>query len=150
MNLSEFVNLFGLDGWRRLVDSSKVGTWLQVGANVGILIGLVLVMLQMQQNESLLEAQLRFSFHDRNVVIETAMLGEEPAAVWAKMHTRPAELNLQEQRVAEAILYSAADSWRSLYDLYEVGLMTDKEWRDAVQRDSSYVFNHGWVLASSI
>ena len=130
------------------MDSSKVGTWLQVGANIGILVGLVLVILQMQQNESLLEAQLRFSYHDRNMVFETAMLGEEPAAVWAKMHSQPADLSLYEQRVAEAILYSAVDSWRSLYNLHEEGLMTDQEWKEAVRRDSSYVFNHPYGLAA--
>ena len=34
------------------MESSKVGYWLQVGANIGILAGLVLVALQMEQNQS--------------------------------------------------------------------------------------------------
>ena len=36
----------------------KLGNWLQVGANVGILVGLAMVWLQMKQNSELMEYQL--------------------------------------------------------------------------------------------
>ena len=41
------------------MDESRVGRWLAVGANVGVLFGLLLVVLQLQQNREFTRAQIR-------------------------------------------------------------------------------------------
>ena len=61
-----------------------------MGANVGILAGLILVGLQMRQNEQLLRTQMAYEESNRYSQIEAAMLGEEPSIVWAKSLVDPA------------------------------------------------------------
>ena len=40
------------------MESSKLGYWLQVGANIGLLAGLILVGFQIQQNSQILRTQV--------------------------------------------------------------------------------------------
>ena len=42
------------------MDTNKMVSWLQVGANLGIILGLVLVGLQLKQNSDLLKIQLLY------------------------------------------------------------------------------------------
>ena len=58
------------------VDSSKLSNWLQVGANFGILVGLVMVAFQMQQATQMLELQLRKQEVDSFIASSLSTIGE--------------------------------------------------------------------------
>ncbi len=78
------------------MDSNKLANWLQVVASIGLLGGLVLVGLQINQNSKLLLVQFTYEESRRYSEIEAAMLGEDPAAVWEKSLIEPAKLTLRE------------------------------------------------------
>lgn len=120
------------------MNSSKLSDWLQIAANLGIIGGLLLVGVQLKQNSDLLKTQLLYEESSRLVELETQVVGEIGAEVWAKSISDPQNLNLTEQRVMEALLWSFVEQLRSTRMLAELGLLEDEEWRLRVRSDTAY------------
>ena len=120
------------------MNSSKLSDWLQIAANVGIIAGLLLVGLQLKQNSDLLKTQLLYEESNRLVELETQVVGENGAEVWAKSISDPGNLSLSEQRIMEALLWSFVEQLRATRLLAELGLIEDEEWRLRVRSDTAY------------
>ena len=120
------------------MNSSKLSDWLQIAANVGIIAGLLLVGLQLKQNSDLLKTQLLYEESSRLVDLETQVVGEIGAEVWAKSISDPAKLSLSEQRIMEALLWSFVEQLRATRLLAELGLIEDEEWRLRVKSDAAF------------
>ena len=121
--------------------------WVDVMANLGIIGGLVLVGLQMQQNAELLKMQLLFEESRRFTALEMSMIGENPAPIWAKTIESPEELTLAERRIMEAYLWTFAEHLRSTYWLAEQGLLDEDEWRRRVDSDTRYYYGNPYASA---
>ena len=127
---------------------SRLGNWLQVGANLGILVGLILVGFQMRQASELLELQLRKSEAENYIASEVSLVGEEWPRVWQKQFDDPAGLTLAEQRILETTLW--ADNvfrWVVNYRLYEDGLTDAKDWQTLIDQDAPWVFGNPYGRA---
>jgi len=123
------------------MESSKVGYWLQVGANLGLLAGLVLVGLQLAQNTDVLRLQMLHSESRRTTEIELAYVGERGAQAWENAIERPAELSFAEQRIVESLIWSTFEGWRHSYLLHTEGLLGE-EWADRVGVEAPYYLDH--------
>lgn len=124
------------------MDSANTNHWLQIAANVGIIGGLALVGVQLKQNADLLRTQLIYEESNRIVSLETQVVGERGAEVWAKMVDSPADLTLADQRIAEALIWSYVEQVRSMYKLAELGLLDEQEWADRVWSDAGFYFGN--------
>jgi hypothetical protein len=129
------------------MDFTKTSDWLQVTANLGIVAGLLLVGVQLQQNADLRKTQLLYEESIRMVELETKVVGENAAKVWAKSLTDPRNLTLEEQRIMEALLWSYAEQLRATRMLAELGLLEDEEWRFRVRNDTSFFFGNRYGTA---
>ena len=105
------------------MDSGKLSSWLQIGANVGIVVGLIFGGVQLKQNSDLLKTQLLYEESYRAIDLETKIVGENAATVWAKSITDAKTLNLEEQRIMEAILWGFVEQLRATRMLAELGLL---------------------------
>ena len=128
------------------MESSRIGTWLSIGANLGVIGGLVLVALQLNQNSELLRLQMLEQESRRATDHELAYVGEAGPEVWAKVIEDPANLTFREQRVAESLIWSSFESWRSLHKLHDAGLI-GPEWKDRVREEVPYVLGHPYGRA---
>ena len=129
------------------MNSSKLSDWLQIAANVGIVGGLLLVGVQLKQNSDLLKTQLLYEESNRLVNLETEVVGEIGAEVWAKSISEPQNLSLSEQRVMEALLWSFVEQLRSTRLLAELGLLEDEEWKLRVISDAAYYLGNDYGRA---
>ena len=120
------------------MNSSKMSDWLQIAANLGIIGGLLLVGVQLKQNSDLLKTQLLYEESHRLVELETQVVGDRGAEVWAKSIADPLGLELSEQRIMEALLWSFVEQLRSTRMLAELGLLENEEWRLRVRSDTAY------------
>lgn len=127
--------------------NGKLNEWLQVFANIGIVLGLLLVGVQLKQNADLLKTQLLYEESQRAIELETKVVGENGAEVWAKSITDPASLSLAEKRIIEAILWSFVEQLRASHMLAELGLLDDSEWRTRVTSDAAYYLANGYGRA---
>jgi hypothetical protein len=119
-----------------------VGYWLQVGANIGILMGLVLVGLQMQQNSSLVELQIMQQSADSYANVLMSQAGEEFPSVWEKHMIEPENLTIGEYRVIDLHYWNAIQRWRNKHLLFEKGLLDESEWQADVQGNAAALFNN--------
>ena len=78
------------------MNSSHLSDWLQIAANLGIIGGLLLAGVQLKQNSDLLKTQLLYGESHRLVELETLVVGEMGAEVWAKSISDPLGLDLSE------------------------------------------------------
>ena len=111
------------------MESSKVGYWLQVGANIGILAGLVLVGFQINQTTGLIRLQILYEEAGRAIENESTLLGENPSAVIEKSVSDPTNLSYEEMRILEAY------HWRPIAQLerrYELRELLGEEWKSSV------------------
>ena len=130
------------------METSKLASWLQVGANVGILIGLVLVGFQMRQASDLtrheLESELSTQFQEQYLVLQ----GEAPADVIAKASEAPAELTAAELLVLEAYINKFLDYWLGVKSLADLGVVEEERWRSylafaATEEESYFTYVFG-------
>ncbi len=74
----------------------KLGQWLQVSANIGILAGLILVGLQINQNTELMRLSFYSAEEDGYLMMGATTSGETLAAAWAKAIEEPESLTRNE------------------------------------------------------
>jgi hypothetical protein len=68
------------------MNSSKIASWLQIGANFGILAGLILVSAQIVQSNTITGAELFSNNLESTVTRELALVGETPeVSMWRVM-----------------------------------------------------------------
>ena len=120
------------------MNNAKLSDWLQIVANVGIVIGLLLVGVQLKQNSDLLKTQLLYDESRRAVDLETLVVGENGAQVWAKSISGAKNMSLPEQRIMEALLWSFVEQLRSTRLLADLGLLEDEEWRLRVRSETAF------------
>jgi hypothetical protein len=104
------------------MESSKVGYWLQVGANIGILAGLVLVALQMEQNTEITRFQLAHDAWLDSANQLNANMGEEPALVLAKIYQEETNLTPEELVAIDSYFASAQQHIYRIEYTNELGL----------------------------
>jgi hypothetical protein len=116
----------------------KLNRWLQVSANIGIVLGLVLVGLQLRQNSELTRLQLLYEESNRAIDLETQVVGEQAAEVWAKSLEAPEDLTLAEIRIMEALLWSFVEQLRGTYRLAALGILSEEDWRSRAESEVTF------------
>ena len=117
------------------MDFGKLNSWLQVSANIGIVLGLVLVGVQLKQNTDLARIEMLSDENRRVIDYELEVVGERGAEVWAKSVEAPEDLTLDEVRIMEALLYSFVENLRGTYRLADLGLLEESDWRRRVETE---------------
>ena len=115
---------------------NKLASWLQVIGNFGIVIGIVLVLLQMQQNESL-----------QRVEVLTEYANTYASSEWEKSFREPQNLTMAEGRILETQIWPPLLRWVNLHRQYEAGILRDQDWRLEVENDAGFFFASPYAQA---
>jgi hypothetical protein len=99
-----------------------VNRWLTLLANVGVMLGLVLVAYQIRQDVELTKVQLFSDATSSRKEWNQAMLGSDPMIVVMKSIENPSDLTLAELHVMDAYLVGAVNELRRLELLKASGL----------------------------
>ena len=102
--------------------AGKIGGWLQVIGNFGVLAGLLLVALQIQQNTVLVRAELLSNESDAWISIDASKQSERFASVLAKSIVNPQELNAAEILELDGYLFTYIDQLVRDRELYDLGV----------------------------
>jgi hypothetical protein len=102
--------------------SERINSWLSLGANVGVVVGLILVAYQINQEAELMKVQLFSDATTSMNEFNQALMGDSPLEVVAKSIENPHELTLAEMQIMDAYLISAINEIRRLELLRQSGL----------------------------
>ena len=78
------------------MNTERVGNWIQILGNLGLIAGLVLVAVQIQQNTSATEAQMLSEAIAARNEFQMAIVGEDAAEALAKAVDDPTNLTTEE------------------------------------------------------
>jgi hypothetical protein len=113
------------------VNWGEVNSWLTLAANVGVLVGLILVAAQIKQHTKITRAQVENDWYLADMQLELAMMGENPAASWAKAIYTPGELTHQDAAVLDRYFNYGLVQLQRLQRMNERG-MADDRWTDRI------------------
>ena len=124
------------------MDWSAVNTWLSLGANFGVLAGLLLVAAQIRQNTAITKAQVANDWFVADMQLELSMMGENPAPSWVKAVYTPGDLDEADAAVLDRYFNYGLVQIQRLERMHELGL-ADDQWRDRI----GYL---GWHLGNEV
>ncbi len=120
----------------------SLNRWLLLASNIGIVIGLALVGIQIKQDSDFAKAQLLSEGLSQTLSIVASTMGENPTVVLAKASTNPSELTLAEFHVLDALFISQVADWLKVKSLSEAGVFPSDTWRIAVEKGDYYYFGN--------
>lgn len=100
----------------------RLNQWLSVGANLGVLGGIILLIVELDQNSDLARLQLEDNRRSIFQQGEFAIYGDSGAEVWAKSVMDPASLSVSEIRILDAYLVSNLNRSQAVHGLENAGL----------------------------
>ena len=107
--------------------AKALSTWVQIVTGVAVVVGLVLVIVELRQVQTLSRAQLSSDAMIQRTNIQMALAGENAAAALAKACIDPESLRPDEMRTLDAYLYARYLSILRMGLLtYRDGLYTEK------------------------
>lgn len=116
--------------------------WLSLAANVGVLLGLVLVIVQINQNTQLARSAYK---SEGNIVANQVwanVMGDRAGDVVEKSVECPAEMTYSDFMALDAYLFTSINMIYREYQLAQEGLYSDADWQATVD-----LYVH-WYLAN--
>jgi len=124
------------------MDTDKVNRWLTLSANVGVIAGLILVAVQINQNTQITKAQIANDYYLADMDLELAMMGDDPVRSWTKAVYTPDELNNEDAAVIDRYFNYGLVQILRLQKMHELGLAYE-DWEDRI----AYL---GWHLGNEV
>lgn len=125
-----------------VMKTAKMTGVLQVLANIGIVAGLVMVGLQMQQNEKLLKFQLTNQYYQNYIEMDTALVGDSFYDVYKKAVYEPENMSFADMRVMESQTFAPLSRWISAYRMSKAGLIDADLWKSQIRMDAGFYFGN--------
>lgn len=95
--------------------------WLQIVTNIGVVVGLLLLIYELNQSRDLTRAQVVDSVYDAVVTRNLALVGEHPEDAIARSVFRPGELTESDAIVLSQFYTALLVSWMRNKDEYGLG-----------------------------
>jgi hypothetical protein len=145
-----------------MVDSDRLNRWLTLGANIGVLVGIVLLLIELDQNSDLLRAQIHQARADTHV---GHRLNDVESEKWAAISMKLAENGYPKDVTSVEVLtpeelfrfrnYKAArhTDLDNLFYQYQQGYLDEEYYRYrvvcAIRRNASYWQKFGTFRTNS-
>ncbi|NIV18643.1 MAG: hypothetical protein GWN47_09635 [Woeseiaceae bacterium] len=107
------------------MDTEKVNKWLTLGANLGVLAGIMLVAFEINQANLTTRAEMISGFQDRWIAMDMSWQDAEFAAAWSKAIENPEELSLSEMIQVSGHIWAFLDQVNSSRRLWALGVMAE-------------------------
>ena len=120
--------------------TKNINPWLSFAANVGVIVGLVLVAIQIHQNTEITKAQVANDYFLADMNLELAMMGEDPATSWVKAVYTPEEIERRDAAILDRYFNYGVVQILRLEEMHESGLAPD-DWRERVDYLSWHLGN---------
>lgn len=121
----------------------RLNAILTLCANLGVLAGLVVLIVELEQNTDHLRLQLLDQINARQSAHNTIFLSENPGTVIEKALLEPESLSFTEFQIMDAYLMNALNGWEDRFFLYQAGLVGEADWKSKIDEEAA------WYLGSA-
>ncbi|MFC1797628.1 hypothetical protein ACFL1V_11170 [Pseudomonadota bacterium] len=112
--------------------SDKLGSWLTLAANLGVIAGLILVAVQINQNTAITKAQIANDYFIADMALELAMMGENPVTSFKKAVYAPDEITTEDAAILDRYFNYGMIQIHRLQKMDDLGLAYEG-WEDRVR-----------------
>jgi hypothetical protein len=131
--------------------AEQLNQWLALGANIGVVLGLIILIMEVRQNAALPRAAMEQQKNDVLAEIEFNIAKPEISEVWIKSIRHPEDLTEPEMRTMDAILVALMLQWDRRFQMESAGLASRADARQHVLNSARYYFGslfakHWWSL----
>jgi len=125
--------------------SDRVNRWLSLGANLCVVLGLVILIVEVRQNAELTRTAMETGLNDTLTQIELSLANPEISAAWVKSIRAPESLSDSENRMVESHLAAVVLQWEHLFIMERAGLVSRSEAKRHIRNVAPYYFGsrHG-------
>ena len=129
----------------------RLNHWLTLGANFGVIFGLVLVAFQFQQNTDAIRLQARLSASGSIQSAELSVAGDTLAEAWAKSILTPSELTPGEVVQVWSYLVAGMTGVHQNWVAYDAGYTTARDLEATMQAATTYLnYPYGLVYWNAV
>jgi hypothetical protein len=130
------------------VEADKVNRWLTLGANIGVLIGISLLVFELAQNREMIRAQTRNEI-SHQLSERLGLMGSDiqVASVWRRA-TAGEELSVDEEAQYFLLFVANMRDWENIHYQYRNGMFDENEfgaermaWRSLVNNNKAFPRN---------
>ena len=122
--------------------SKQLQSWLTIGANLGVIIGLFMLIIEVQQNESLTRMQLEADYIFASQAVESSRMEPETARIWNKAIYSPETLEPFELTILDSFLAVQLQNWWLLLQMSEADLVSFQRVERAVINEAPFFFGN--------
>lgn len=135
-------------GWEINLDSERLSRWLTLGANLGVLLGIALLILELQQNRSAMRAETRSAI-SQGISDQLLQVALDPELSELRFRADSGgSLTEVEKFRYELMQRSLLRYWENVHYQYRVGLYDESEYLAHKRVWAAYI-NHSEALRSS-
>ena len=127
------------------MDADKINRWLTLGANLGVLVGLLLLITELKQNAEFAQFQFASNSNALSEEIQLAMLGSEPAIAWSKSVLDPASLSEPEIKVLDVYHSLILNRWLRTRNMVRQGYLEEGTTARWIRSQATFFFGNDFA-----
>ncbi len=118
----------------------KLNKWLTLGANIGVVLGLIILIVEVRQNAAISRAALEIDKNNLMVDIELRLATSTASSAWIKSIRAPETLTDEERIVIDAYLAAILLQWDNLFQMEYADLTTRKRVEEHISNVAPFFF----------
>lgn len=122
------------------VKFDRLNKWLTLGANIGVVLGLIILIIEVRQNAALSRTALESAKNDQLADIELSIASPAVAAAWTKSIRAPDTMTDADIRMVESHLVAVTLQWDNLFQMEGSGLASRARTIRHIQNTAPYYF----------
>ena len=131
--------------------TERLNQWLTLAANLGVLLGLIVLIVEVRQNAALTRAAMDQQKNDFLAQIEFNIARPEMSAIWVKAIRTPEALSDTENQAVGSVLVAIMLQWDQMFMMRDAGLISDERVRQHIANTAPFYFGsryakHWWAL----
>jgi hypothetical protein len=128
------------------MDSERLNRWLTLGANLGVLVGIILLIVELDQNREMMKSQTRNELSNNIVILLSEAAGNtELASIMHRAFTGDELTPVQALQFLHR-QYAMFRYWENVHYQYRMGLYDDSEYAAHFEGWRSYI-NYAKAIA---
>lgn len=121
------------------MESEKLNRWLTLGANIGVLFGIILLVVELNQNRDMIRAQTRNEISQQLSNRMTSLATNEQLAAAVRRGRGGGELTEDEEFQVYLYLVANFRDWENIHYQYRHGMFDEQEFRAEMNAWSSLI-----------
>jgi hypothetical protein len=123
------------------MEPDKVNRWLTLGANIGVLIGIILLVVELNQNRDMIRAQTRNDISQQLSTRLQSLATNDQLASAVRRGRDGDELTVDEEFQVYLYLVANLRDWENIHYQYRHGMFDEQEF-DAEKNVWGWLINH--------